>query len=134
MIVLDADGVLWAGVAGDHTHPFYNVQQTYFDMVDPLILLTRNTEAHIREAFVHPTMVLTMDDFVEVIYEADKVKELTRLLTTYPDLTYVDDERKECARIRAALPGLRVVYAPSKNALGVAREIAGRPALPKKKR
>lgn len=127
-IVLDADGVLWAGVAGDHTHPFYNVQAVYKDTGIPLILLTRNTWVNLINAFSHPKMVLTLWDFEEIVCEADKVKELTRLGETY-DITYVDDEETECQRVRDALPDLRIVHAPPKEALGVARWLAGLPQV-----
>ena len=124
LIVLDADGVLWAGVAGDHTHPFYNVQEAYRDTGIPLALLTRNTWANLVNAFSHPKMVLRVWDFEEIVCEADKVRELTRLSQTY-DLIYVDDEETECQKVRDALPDLRIVHAPPKEALGVARWLAG---------
>lgn len=133
LLILDADGVLWAGVAGQRIQPYYNVQRVYRDMCAAsgirLALLTRNTIAHIRSAFDDPRMVLTFEDFDALQFECeDKAAGIALIVGSWgfdpADVTYVDDELEQCELVMDALPMVNVVHAPRKHALDVARAVA----------
>ena len=128
LLILDADGVLWAGVAGQRIQPYYNVQQTYLDAGVPLALLTRNTENHIVSAFKDARNVISLSDFGAVSFEcddkADGIRALAAQTCALSDVTYVDDELDQCELVMEALPMVNVVHAPRKHALDVARAVA----------
>lgn len=132
-LVLDADGVLWAGVIGEgRIVPFPNVQETYLDLQRRgviLCLATRNNRADVDTAFAFEGMVLRQEHFaVMECGWGSKVESLQRIAETLniglDSIVFVDDSEFECESVRQQLPEVRVVRAPAKIALGVARDVA----------
>ncbi len=132
-LVLDADGVLWAGVIGEgRIVPFPNAQETYLALKKRGVLLclaTRNNQADVDAAFAFEGMVLRQEDFA--VLECgwhNKTESLQRIAETLniglDSLVFVDDSQFECEAVRQQLPEVTVLHCPTKLALGVAREAA----------
>jgi FkbH-like protein len=133
VLVLDADNTLWAGLAGEgRVVAFPNVQRVFQDLQKRGVILcmaTRNDRADIDRAFTTERMVLTPDDFT--IMECgwhNKTESIQRIATQLniglEAIVFVDDSEFECEAVRQQLPEVRVVHAPSRIALGVARQVA----------
>ena len=132
-LVLDADGVLWAGVIGEgRIAPFPNVQEAYLALKKRGVLLclaTKNNRADVDAAFAFEGMVLRQEDFA--ILECgwhNKTESLQRIAETLnigiDSIVFVDDSQFECEAVRQQLPEVTVLHCPTKLALGVAREAA----------
>jgi FkbH-like protein len=131
-LVLDADNTLWAGVAGEgKIVPFPNVQQTYLDLKNRGVLLalaSRNDTDSLYQAFADSRSEMLPEDFVTISKEgANKVealKQIAAMLNIGLDaIVFVDDSEFECEAVRQQLPEVKVVHAPPKIALDVAKEV-----------
>jgi FkbH-like protein len=132
-LVLDADNTLWAGVSGEgRIVPFTGVQGTYLDLSKRgviLALASRNDEVVITEALSTEGSVLHLDNFAIVkagwTNKAESIRSIASDLNIGLDsIVFVDDSPFETDMVTQMLPEVKVVHAPPKQALDVAREVA----------
>jgi FkbH-like protein len=131
VLVLDGDGTLWEGVAGedDRVVPFTDAQRTYASLQKRgvlLCLLSRNTRATL-EAMLSGELPIAA--FVEVVAEcgnkAMAIDELARKLNLDPSaFVFVDDSPFEIASVRQMLPQVHAVQVPPGASRQVAEEVA----------
>lgn len=123
VLVCDCDNVLWAGIAGEEnieiTEQVLSFQRKLIELFSKGVLLclcSKNTEANIRQAFLHPNMLLTLDHVV-LMYANMKAKtenivalaEELRLLVD--SFVFVDDSDYEIGLVRATLPSVKAIKA-----------------------
>lgn len=120
-LVLDCDGVLWHGIAGeeqitvdDRILAFQNVVKQLAQKGVLLCLCSRNKMENLTEAFSELAIPLQLEDFVVIHTDtAEKTGSLRKIaaeLNIFPDsLVFADDSDYELGLVRALLPKIGTV-------------------------
>ena len=122
-LVLDCDGVLWRGAAGEEPlaidescAAFQNTVRRLSHRGVLLCLCSRNTAENIAEAFSALDMPLKREDFAAVrtgvTDKAAALADIAAELHIFPDsLVFADDSAYELGLVRALLPEVETVKA-----------------------
>lgn len=126
-IVLDCDNTLWGGACGeepiealDPSGPYRALREFMLEQSRAgrvLCLASRNRENDVRRAFARCAAPLRWEQIAARRISFGRKSQALRSLVwelgiAYEDLVFVDDDPVECAEVRSALPGVRVVELP----------------------
>ncbi len=127
--VLDLDNTLWKGVAGEDgpsgitiDGPRLSLQQFLIRQREAGMLLaicSKNNEEDVREIFrVHSEMPLSLGDFAAIRINWEPKSQNLRALAAELSLgldsfIFIDDDRKECAEVRANCPEVLTLLLPA---------------------
>lgn len=120
-LICDCDNVLWSGIAGeeniDITEQVLSFQSKLIELVSNGVLLclcSKNTEDNIRQAFLHPKMLLSLDHVV--LMHANMKSKTENIIALAEELkllvdsfVFVDDSDYEIGLVRATLPSVKTI-------------------------
>jgi FkbH-like protein len=132
-LVLDLDNTLWGGAIGEDGvagialgpdvagRPYVVFQETVRTLQHQGVLLainSKNDPESAAEAFTHPSMVLTQEDFVHAKVnwrpKSDNITEIAASLNLGVDsFVFFDDERFERNLVKSQVPGVAVIDVPA---------------------
>ena len=136
-LILDCDGVLWKGVAGEeaitideYEVKFQNELIGLYEKGTLLCLCSKNEQRNISEAFSHPDMVLKKEHVIitktNSSNKADNIREIAAELNILTDdFVFADDDPYEIGLVNSLMPEVETVNYSEAGAIEMIKSFFG---------